>query len=613
MIKWSEKDLINKWVREYPLDTQASLPWDVLSVLVKNLSSDSKLPVPVLLEAIRLRDVAGFFLVCSNLDVTEYTSPDLLLQDRLVSELFSKFNFLNSPFNRRQKAELKFAEAEVMCRETNARLRHLHTADNVIQAVLHSTSREISGILGSFDLNEMLESSRFGPGSTLCVKGPYTTEYFKLCEKSPSVSSSAFPYAEALIEHDLMWKAYLMGVPPHLVTGPFSPIDGLGVELSISDYNKAAFVPKNAKTDRSIAIEPYFNVFFQLGVGSMIRKRLRARGINLDSQVRNQELACEGSINGHLATIDFSMASDTISRATVCELVPEEWVNHLHRLRSSHYIMDQRKPVQYEKFSSMGNGFTFELETLLFFSVAVACCKYLDVDTKDISVYGDDVILPVQACDLFSKVTSYLGFRINDDKSFASGLFRESCGKDYLKGHLVRPVFCKELRTVQHVVSLSNRLSELNNSVGDDSRLSAMLSNAVSFCHSLIPSDVRKLVIGPPSEDVDGYIHQRDISAFAGSPLVKWNRKLFAWEHPIIHFRPKKINRRDGAVSLWLNNSLKTVSQEQMCSRLLLSSIRGHVPFRTSDFQKEVIPREITGRKIGDYFFAQRLVWSLVD
>lgn len=610
--EWSAKDLENKWGRKLPSGTSGSLPWDVLKQLVSGLSEDSRLPRERLVACIHKRDVSGLFAIADNLDVTVYASADLLLQDRLVCELFAKFDFSDSPFNKREKAKFRFFEAEERCRETNFRVLHSKDLSNDVNAIIHSAQRHIARILGDFNIDKMLTYCRFGPGSSLCVKGPFTTEYFKLSERNPTVSQKAMLYAQALLAHDVKWSGYLLGIHPFDIAGPFSPLKDLTESLAVVNHNKVAFVPKNAKTERSIAIEPYFNVYFQLGVGALIRERLFRRGINLDSQLRNQALAKIGSITGDLATIDFSMASDTISYETVRLLIPPEWFNHLERLRSRNYVMEGvTRP--YHKFSSMGNGYTFELETLIFYALAVATCEHELLVSEDISVFGDDVILPVGGCKLYEKVCNYLGFVINEDKSFSSGPFRESCGEDYLKGHRVRPVFCKELTTVQHVVSLSNRLLELNRSVGPGSRCNDMLYNAVDFLRTRIPRDVRELVVGPPSEDVDGYIHETAIEIISRSPLVRWNRRLFCWEHPTIRFRPRQLKRHNDAAALWINWATAVRRAPIPKPRSILDSLMripgGHSDL--SDFIREAVPRSITGRKIGHLSLGRSLVWTL--
>lgn len=610
---WSAKDLVNKWKRKLPEDVIRSLPWDVLKTLTENLSGDTLLPIDCLHGCIRTQDVGGLFEITASFDVTKYTSADLLLQDRLVVDLFSKFDFVNSPFNKREKAKFKFFEAEEMCRETNFQVSRNLDLSNDVNAVIHTAIRHIEKVLGRFDVNEILTSARFGPGASLCVKGKFTSEYFKLRCKDPTVSTEAFPYVEALLAWDRCWAGYLLGISPLDICGSFSPILGEGVELTIADYNKATFVPKNAKTERSIAIEPYFNVYFQLGVGGMIRRRLTRYGINLDSQLRNQALAQLGSIDGTVATIDFSMASDTIARETVRLLLPPAWFEHLDRLRSKSFLMDGiLRP--YEKFSSMGNGFTFELETLIFYALAWASCEVLGLTADKVSVFGDDVILPTPAVSLYEEATRYLGFKINEEKSFSTGQFRESCGEDFLGGHRVRPVFCKELWTVQHVVSLANRLSALNRAVGAGSRIDNLCRAADSVLMDRVPRDIRRLVVGPPSENVDGYIHTDDLATLTGSELVRWDHRLYAWRHPIIRFAPTKLDRRDDAVALFVQHGLSAEKHKEPLKiepRYLSSLLASYGERSLQPFIRENVAREITGRKVGRMVLGSNLVWSL--
>lgn len=614
--KWSTKDLVNKWQRKLPKDVQRSLPWDVLDVLASGLSDDTKLPREVFKECIRTRDISGLFQITKSLDVTLYTSADLLLQDRLAVELFKKYNFPNSPFNKREKAKLRFYAAENDCREANHRILRGIGLSTEVNGVIHEAIKMIDSILGAFSVDEMSANARFGPGSTLCVKGDKTSAYFKYACQNPSVSTEAFPYAEALFEYDPQWKALMVGIHPFDVVGPFSPMEG-GVELQVCDHNKVTFVPKNAETERSIGIENYFGVFFQLGVGAMIRRRLKRVGIDLNSQLRNQALARKGSIDGKTATVDKVTASDCLATEAVRLLVMPSWFDHLDRLRSKTYVMEDRKPVPYFKFSSMGNGFTFELETLIFYACAMASCRQLGVDSSDVSVFGDDVIIPVEALALYEQTCNYLGFRFNEEKSFSKGQFRESCGEDFLGGTRVRPVFCEELRSVRDVANLANRLFELNRSVGTGSRINGMLSRTISLLHQRIPRDVREHIVGPPSEDMDGYIHTTDFSALTASGLVRWNRFLFAWEHPTIRFSATKFSRRDDAAALFIVKGLESNKPLYPC-RIEKDYINGLMaidPFSpcVTDFISEQIPREITGRKIGKYVLGKSLVWSLGD
>jgi hypothetical protein len=247
-------------------------------------------------------------------------------------------------------------------------------------------------------------------------------------------------------------------------------------DFALTPGNKVAFVPKTTVTHRSIAIEPLMNIYAQLGLGSVMRRKLKRVGIDLDDQTPNQRAAKVGSITDSLATIDLSSASDTVAKELVRLLLPQGWFDVLDLTRSKIGFYEG-KWLRYEKFSSMGNGYTFELETLIFWGLMTAVCTELDIDTS-VLVYGDDIVVPVAAYSLAEEVLTWCGFTLNKQKSFWQGPFRESCGKDYFNGVEVRPFFQKEVpNEVETLFRLANGIRQVasrrNNRDGCDRRLFA--------------------------------------------------------------------------------------------------------------------------------------------
>jgi len=209
-------------------------------------------------------------------------------------------------------------------------------------------------------------------------------------------------------------------------------------------------VPKNALIDRVACKEPDINMFLQKGAGTHIRRALRRKGVNLQDQSINRMLAQRGSNSGDLATLDLSSASDTVSYELVSLLMPTLWFSYLNSIRSPE-IRIAGEHHSCEMFSSMGNGFTFELESLLFYALARTTAYF--TRTKGIvSVYGDDIIIPSRMDKAFRHILFYFGFSPNPDKSFSEGPFRESCGGHYWNGCDITPFFVR--RPI-------NRLSEL--------------------------------------------------------------------------------------------------------------------------------------------------------
>jgi hypothetical protein len=104
----------------------------------------------------------------------------------------------------------------------------------------------------------------------------------------------------------------------------------------------------------------------------------------------------------------------------------------------------------------MGNGYTFELESLIFYGLVYGVCLESGCDTKDISVYGDDIIIPAHLTPLLFEVLDWYGFEVNSEKSYWFGPFRESCGADWFQGNDIRPFYLKERINDQSLYTFHN-------------------------------------------------------------------------------------------------------------------------------------------------------------
>jgi hypothetical protein len=218
-------------------------------------------------------------------------------------------------------------------------------------------------------------------------------------------------------------------------------------------------VPKKSDIDRVACKEPEINVLLQKSVGNHIRRRLAnwRYGQNLNDQTVNQELARRG-VEERLATIDLSSASDSITRQLIINLLPFEWWSLLDDLRVKSTVLPDGSLHEMEMFSTMGNGFTFELESLLFYAITRTVCRLSGIKGR-ISVFGDDIIAPIAVVRRLSRVFHYFGFTMNPKKTHFSGLFRESCGKHYYGGFDVSPFYIR--REVQQLPDLINLLNQV--------------------------------------------------------------------------------------------------------------------------------------------------------
>lgn len=388
--------------------------------------------------------------------------------------------------NPREEAKKKFLLYEDRCRESNRNIRAYregHKCDHLLQAVMLTAQRKISQVLGRFDFDELLRVSRWGPGSTSSCKGSQVSSAMKFASR-PDVTSEFLYKARLSLPLLPSWSALLADQEYGFIGNPMMPV---------VKGNRITFVPKTAKTDRTIAVEPHVNVFFQNGLGRMIRRRLKTRAqIDLDDQTLNQRLARQGSIDDGLATLDLEGASDTICRELVRDLLPEDWFSWLDSARSHWGTLDG-EVIHYQKFSSMGNGATFDLESLIFWALSSAVVELTGYNSFWVNVFGDDIVVPSGAADEVIRILELVGFLVNRQKSFTQGPFRESCGLDYYLGFNVRSVYLKEVPvTPLDWIVIANQLRRLSHQWGDERGCDASLKTAYEFALSRVPRDLHR-------------------------------------------------------------------------------------------------------------------------
>lgn len=388
-----------------------------------------------------LRLQYGLFDDIANYSVSprDYCDGSAFALDYGAGKFLAKASFLNTTFNRADVALGRFKAAEAQCHSTNIRLTYARPLKEGVEAILEIARRKISRIIGQVpNYDEIVKLSRFGPGATATLKGADARPENKILEPRISVTPKCLRLAQRLVGQDLHWSQARLGPD---VEGPCSLVCTEFVE---TPYMRVVTVPKDSKTDRTIGAEPTFNTWLQAGVGRSLRRALDRVGVDLSNQAVNQTWA-ELALDLGLATVDLSAASDSISYWLVEELFPPAWFTLLDALRSSHAKLPSGKILALEKFSSMGNGFTFELETLIFYAIGYAVCVEMKESPVCLSVYGDDIIIPSAAYSRLVDVLKRLGFSVNNEKSYADGLFYESCGEHFFDRARVTPLYQKEL------------------------------------------------------------------------------------------------------------------------------------------------------------------------
>lgn len=209
-------------------------------------------------------------------------------------------------------------------------------------------------------------------------------------------------------------------------------------------------VPKTLKTPRIIAMEPTCMMYAQQALLATIldayeRDNLLSSLVGFRDQTPNQRLALKGSLTGNLATLDLSEASDRVSNRLVQALLGD----HPHLYAAVQASRSSRADVLGEvldlsKFASMGSALCFPMEAFVFLTLVILGIEHelsrsltpreLYALKGKVRIYGDDIIVPVRYVRSVMATLTRYGFKVNARKSFWTGRFRESCGKDYYNG-----------------------------------------------------------------------------------------------------------------------------------------------------------------------------------
>jgi len=207
---------------------------------------------------------------------------------------------------------------------------------------------------------------------------------------------------------------------------------------------RVCLVPKDSRGPRIISCEPAELMYIQQGLMLKLYEILENHNmtkgcINFADQGVNRELAHSSSITGEMATLDLTDASDRVSLNLVRVLFPENWVEALESCRSESTKLPDGRIVKLNKFAPMGSACCFPVEAMVFWAIACACIQSARLK-HSCYVYGDDIIVPAGLADIVMEGLESVGLKVNVNKSFKEGNFRESCGGDYHNGYDVTPV-----------------------------------------------------------------------------------------------------------------------------------------------------------------------------
>lgn len=242
-------------------------------------------------------------------------------------------------------------------------------------------------------------------------------------------------------------------------------------------------VPKTLKAPRVIAIEPTAMQYAQQAIKDSLLSAIREDGflskaIGFDDQDPNREMARLGSYSGALATLDLSEASDRVSNQHVRAMIADfpQLLEAVDGCRSRKADVPGHGVLRLAKFASMGSALCFPFEAMVFLTLvflgierelsAPLSPKTIKSFEEQVRIFGDDIIVPRDYVLSVVDELHTFGYVVNVNKSFWTGRFRESCGKEYYDGHdvsivKVRQAFPTRRQDASGIISLVSLRNQL--------------------------------------------------------------------------------------------------------------------------------------------------------
>jgi hypothetical protein len=411
--------------------------------------------------------------------------------------------------------------------------------------------RELTLTLGTYDPEEW--DFKHGPGAVSDAMAS-DSKYELLATRWSERLEQEYPVARFGFPNYAAWVRLVERLP-----------DWAQAEFPPSCPSKLVDVPKDWDKPRLIAAEPLANMWCQQNIRHFMYSRVARTWlggmIQFTDQTLNQALALVASLkqrdpdgSDDLATVDLSEASDRITCPVVeaAFYANEGLLAALAATRTQEVELPDGSIHRLNKFSTMGNACTFPVESLVFLGVALtAFCwqkglppsgKTWHLARGKVAVFGDDIIVPSDCREVLEWLLACIHMRVNSDKSFWTGRFRESCGVDAFDGINVTPAywqgpFEKEPESWVSSVQVSNNFYSRG-----------YIETARRVARD--PNKWIKIPLVHPNSGVIG-LHDRTFTSAINTSRVRWNdkRQVHETKVPIAIAKGNRRNQ-DGDASL---------------------------------------------------------------
>jgi len=336
----------------------------------------------------------------------------------------------------------------------------------------------------------------------------------------------------------------------HAVHNESEPLTGIRfLALDEEEPVRVVQVPKTLKTPRTISVEPSYTMLMQQSIAKPLMsylesKRFGFRSIRFTDQSVNREWARRGSLDGSIATIDLSDASDLVPLGAVQEIfkVCPAFLQLIEDCRTRTALLPDGRIIDLKKFSSMGSALCFPVESMYFFTIVMYSLvrqsgkrpsrRYLQKLASRVAIYGDDILVDSSMASGVEADLEAFGLKVNRDKSFHTGFFRESCGGDYYRGVDVTPLYVRQWDDTGQLNDPVMRVAQvaLSNSF--------YMKGLWNACDYLRTELVRRMGRIPYSRVPIGIIH---FASFIRSDNLSWDSNLHGYRVKGISLVPKRV------------------------------------------------------------------------
>jgi len=324
----------------------------------------------------------------------------------------------------------------------------------------------VTAFLGTF--NGLDWRAKHGPGA---VADQRRTQFKYDFPCWPAKLETTFPLADFGFPNYGLWAGFLTSEDVHVQYSEHEP------------PSRLIAVPKVLKGPRLIASEPVSHQWCQQMLLDYFTSRLAftpiSQSIHFRDQTENQEFARRASHTKSHVTIDLSSASDRLSCWVVERMFrrSDTLVHALHatRTRWVRNDIDAKSPNFHKlrKFACMGSACTFPVQSYVFATLAIGALlcsrgkpitiRNVRAASREVRVFGDDIIIPTDGWELLQGLLGHLGLKVNLQKTYDSGNFRESCGLDAFDGNDVTPNYFKAYPEVSRPESVISSVETHNN------------------------------------------------------------------------------------------------------------------------------------------------------